>query len=426
LSGEVTKRELIAKRRQRILEILYRSEDRQAGYAVILDKLMEYGYDCSERTVRMDCKHLVDRGMAMKVKNGAAITPKGEDSLYTQDPPADDSIKVGYLKQMAILKLLHDHDMRAYRAETRGMSSKDIASREGIGSVDTVRDILQEMAGEGLVKREGSRWVLGPGFPRPVPVDGKTARRIYEHLNNVAALVSLPPELAVLKSKLAPLFIVPDRYMWREKLLKLVERVAVHGSGVRENNDILQVLTLVEKAIYNCRAIDGEYRGRKVRLHPLGAVYHWEKGQWYVIARNPRQRAIMTFRLSRFSAVQVGNETFERPEGFDLKDYLEKRWGISSDRETDVTVRFSETAWHRTALEKLQADVSRRNCRLENCEDGTIILHDKVAGLSEFETWLRSYGDAAEVLQPGHLQKMLARTGSRMLQRYGIGGEQCE
>ncbi|SFG37599.1 WYL domain-containing protein [Desulfotomaculum arcticum] len=106
---------------------------------------------------------------------------------------------------------------------------------------------------------------------------------------------------------------------------------------------------------------------------------------------------------------------------------LEKRWGISSDQELDVVIHFKSTTWHRTALERLRADVSRRqvcnnNCKLANQEDGSIILYDKVEGLSEFAHWIRSYGDAAEIVKPESLREIMAGTGRKMLERYGQGG----
>lgn len=129
--------------------------------------------------------------------------------------------------------------------------------------------------------------------------------------------------------------------------------------------------------------------------------------------------------------MQILDETFDKPEHFDVSGFLHNRWGISNDQQINVIVRFKNTVWHPIALEKLRADVSRRqlchsHCQLDEQGDGSIILHDKVKGLSEFARWLRSYGDAAEVLEPESLRQKMALTGRKMLERYGQGGVASE
>lgn len=370
---------------------------------------------------------MIKQGFVVKINKGVALT--GEVGITVDNQGAvKEKVKEKYLKQLAVLKSLYDCEMRANLNLVKGLLPEDIAKLKGIGEVETVIDILQKMATEGLVQQNGGRWSLGSQFPRPVVVEGKAAASLlYEYLSIFSGLVPLPPDLAILKSKLAPLLVIPRRDRWREELAKLAERVIVHGRGAGDQQDIHQVMDLVEQAVYNCRVINCQYRRRSLELRPLGIVYLWEKGQWYVIAQNRKQRTIMSFLLNRFSHIKISNETFTRPGDFNMEKDLEKRWGISSDQELDVVIHFKSTTWHRTALERLRADVSRRqvcnnNCKLANQEDGSIILYDKVEGLSEFAHWIRSYGDAAEIVKPESLREIMAGTGRKMLERYGQGG----
>jgi len=64
--NQVSKREIIAGRRKKILQILSAAEDGQVEYSALVEKLSREGYEVRERTVRQDCKHLFDRGLAMK------------------------------------------------------------------------------------------------------------------------------------------------------------------------------------------------------------------------------------------------------------------------------------------------------------------------------------------------------------------------
>jgi predicted DNA-binding transcriptional regulator YafY len=162
-------------------------------------------------------------------------------------------------------------------------------------------------------------------------------------------------------------------------------------------------------------------------LWPLGLIYLWDKKQWYVVAINKENEGVTDFRADRFAKVELGEESFRRPEGFDLKEYMAAKWGISGDSESKIQVCFRNTGWHNTAMDKLKGDVSRRRVYCRDCElrerfDGSLLLKDKVAGLREFAAWLRSYGDAAEVLEPAALRRKMRKTAAKMLERYGVGG----
>src|SRR5262252_5949820 len=55
-------------------------------------------------------------------------------------------------------------------------------------------------------------------------------------------------------------------------------------------------------------------------LEPYGIVHM--DGRWYVVGRCRLREALRTFRLDRISELDVGDETFDRPAGFDAKAYL--------------------------------------------------------------------------------------------------------
>lgn len=429
MSGD--KSDKIKQRRMRILHILSSCPGGQAQYTLLQSKLKEDGFNVGERRVRDDCTELAGQGVVRKVRNGAAITEEGGNIINGQGSIGG-KYKKKYLKQLAILKALYDCEMTTGLTTVKGLLPREIAKLKGIGEEDTVKDILQKMAGEGLVRQNGERWSIGAEFPGPIRVEGKKeASLLYEYLTTVTDLVPLSPDLTILKSKLIPLMIIPGRYRWREELAKIVMRVIVHGRGTGDDQDTHQMMALAQEAVLNSRVIDGQYRGRSLKLHPLGVVYHWDKGQWYIIARNPAQRAVMPYLLNRFSRIQITDTVCDSPANFDMVKYLQKRWGISGDQKLDVIACFQSTDWHRTALEKLKADVSRRricngDCRLEEQADGSIILYDKVEGLSEFARWIRSYGDAVQVLEPAALRAMMYSTGRKMLARYGQGGADNE
>ncbi|MFF8774232.1 helix-turn-helix transcriptional regulator [Kitasatospora sp. NPDC015120] len=83
-------------------------------------------------------------------------------------------------------------------------------------------------------------------------------------------------------------------------------------------------LAPVARAVWEQRVLRVHYRrwrGEVHReLHPLGLVL--KGGIWYLVAgaaaAGAPEQAVRTYRVSRLLAVEVAEETFERPAGFDL------------------------------------------------------------------------------------------------------------
>lgn len=423
-----TKSAEIARRQIDILRVLAALQSGQAGYTLLQQALARSDQGFSERTVRNDCRDLMDRGLVRKIRNGVAITGLGSEMLKLGDAP-EEGLKVKYLKQMCLLRLLYHKEKET--CLVKGLSTRELAQYEGIGSEDAVKEMLQTMAGEGLVFQDGQRWRLGQLFPRPVPVRAEEADRLYEYLTVSSEIAPLTPELALLKSKLVPLLMMNGRDRWRDKLVKMVDRIIVHGRETAEDQQITDLIRNFEQAVCSRQVVRINYRGRLLKINPIGVIYHWTKGKWYVIAQNPDSDAVIELRVDRMSDFVFTKETYTLPEKFDLQEFMSGRWGISSGGEISVQVRFRNTAWHVVALDKLQGELSRRqvnysHCKLTKRADGSMILADRIKGVNEFAAWLRSYGDAAEVLESSPLRRKMYETSRRMLARYGVEGSENE
>jgi predicted DNA-binding transcriptional regulator YafY len=419
----MNKADQIKERQKYILKLLAKIPEGQIEFKELTTKLNESGYAVNERTVRNDCNSLVKQELAGKTKKGVAITPKGLDSLKSNSAP-EEKLKEKYLKQMAILKNLYS---RVRDGRCAGLSTREVTSIAGLGSEDAVKELLQGLAEQGLVVQEGGNWRLGSEFSIPVSAGREEATLLFEYLNVVSGLAPLPPGLSSLAGKLVPAVVMPDRDTWREEMAKVASRIIVHGRGTVEPEDGKQVIALVEESAARCLSVTAQYRGREIKLYPLGAVYHWEKRQWYIISLAPPNNQISEYRADRLTNVKAGNEFFEKPAGFNLKDHLARRWGISSGAEYNVSVKFQDTDWHKSALDKLRGDISRRQvynpqCHLEPQPDKSWILQDRVSGLPEFAAWIRSYGDAAVVLSPEKLRRKMGDTAKKMLERYCVTG----
>ncbi|ABO50150.1 hypothetical protein Dred_1622 [Desulforamulus reducens MI-1] len=138
----------------------------------------------------------------------------------------------------------------------------------------------------------------------------------------------LPHTLSVIKGKLLSLMLIRECEDWRNEIIKMTQRIIVHGQGQAGQQVIESVNQLVEQAIANHRAVCIDYRGQNYKISPLGIVYHWQRMDRYIIAINSKNSTIYNYRLDRVDRLELLKDTFVPPEDFVLASYLENCWGI--------------------------------------------------------------------------------------------------
>lgn len=110
------------------------------------------------------------------------------------------------------------------------------------------------------------------------------------------------------------------------------------------------------------RAASGDVTQRLV--DPYGVAF--QSGHWYVVAWDHFRDALRTFRLDRVLSMDVTNETFQRPEHFDVIEYLQR-----AIRELYYVIR-CEVLLDLT-LEEAQARVSPTDGTVEASVGGTLL-----------------------------------------------------
>lgn len=138
-------------------------------------------------------------------------------------------------------------------------------------------------------------------------------------------------------------------------------------------------------------------RGHEVE--PLGLLY--ATGRRYLVGRSRHHGEIHLFRLGRVDSVQITDESFQRPCGFNIEEYARKSFGVFQERRIEVVWRFrpEAAAEARTFLfHPTQKFRSRR--------DGSLVVTFKAGGLLEMCWHLFTWGDAVEVVKPAKLREM--------------------
>ncbi|WP_332258144.1 helix-turn-helix transcriptional regulator [Paenibacillus sp. HW567] len=107
-------------------------------------------------------------------------------------------------------------------------------------------------------------------------------------------------------------------------LAYLNQRIHIDGAGWHPSSESYPFLSLLQEALWENRQVkisymrDGECKERLIS--PLGLVA--KRGVWYVVAGTEGE--FRTFRVSRLASAEITEETFARPEGFELAAYWEQ------------------------------------------------------------------------------------------------------
>jgi predicted DNA-binding transcriptional regulator YafY len=179
-----------------------------------------------------------------------------------------------------------------------------------------------------------------------------------------------------------------------------------------------QHLAAVTGAVLNERKVRVRYesweRESTKTLEPYGLVL--KGGHWYLIAASARKNGrTSTYRVDHIREIETLEDTFSRPDDFDLAKY----WAES-------VIAFRERVRTETAVLKLSVNGLARYQKMTN--DQTISTGDFVDGWATVTISTESVGDAydlvmqlgadAEAIEPAELRTMLVSTAQVLASVY--------
>ncbi|HET7414260.1 MAG TPA: WYL domain-containing protein [Arthrobacter sp.] len=154
-------------------------------------------------------------------------------------------------------------------------------------------------------------------------------------------------------------------------------------------------------------ASTGQQQRRTVQPWGIGEKY----GHWYLVGRDLDRDAERTFRLSRMiSAVEVREETFERPKQFDVQEALAQLDTLTVEETAVLLVKPSAAHSLRLRAETTTAaDAGGRWDEIRFRYSDTEIMADDVA----------SYGPLVQVMEPPQLREAVVRRLTGVVQAAG-------
>ncbi|MFF4014481.1 helix-turn-helix transcriptional regulator [Streptomyces sp. NPDC001843] len=209
-----------------------------------------------------------------------------------------------------------------------------------------------------------------------------------------------------------------------DRTRRIQERFHLDTPAWFRDADPVPCLEPVARAVWDQRVLRTHYRRWRGEVHrelrPLGLVL--KGGNWYLLAL--ADGTVRTYRMSRFVTVDLTEDTFERPAGFDLAAH----WAESS--------RHLEQALHQDTARLRISPRAQRLLPMQFGTPGTQALAD--AGPPDDKGWvevdmpvesqpvavtdLLRLGPEAEVLGPAELRQAVTEAVAALASRYGLGG----
>jgi predicted DNA-binding transcriptional regulator YafY len=137
------------------------------------------------------------------------------------------------------------------------------------------------------------------------------------------------------------------------------------------------------------------YRQTARRVVPAALWFRF--GHWYLVAWDLEREAVRTFRVDRIEdAVALGTAgAAALPEGIDIRGSVpDEPWRVEGDDYVVTRIRVDAMEGPRIAEEVGSDKVESR------CDDGSVIIRLRVAGLPALRSWILGLLDHAEILEP--------------------------
>jgi len=207
------------------------------------------------------------------------------------------------------------------------------------------------------------------------------------------------------------------RFKVNDDLLQLSKRIRIHTEPVHNPGQALIMQRIIE-AIVQDVTISCEYytMSREDLTRRMIDPYYLvpRAGYLYLIGFCHLREEVLTFRLNRFTSIELTNKNFFIEDDFDIDAYLDKLWGIKADgRETTFTVRFS-----RNVARYIKEHQYDSKPQLEDLPDGSLLLTVTTRGAEEFLRWMKQYGKDAELLAPAEYRQQLLDEYRTLAERY--------
>lgn len=182
------------------------------------------------------------------------------------------------------------------------------------------------------------------------------------------------------------------------------------------------VWAVVREGLYKQRTIAIHYRApghdeEAIRVvDPLHLVGH--RGEWYLLCWSHHHKEVRIYALFRIKRAKVRKETFVRPNGFAVENYIDPSFGVYvGEGAVNIAVRFDGEAAAKIPERRWHYDQ-----QIERLPGGSIVVRFRTNQQSQVLYWVSQWGPNAEILEPPELRARAAEWFAGVAGRYEVAG----
>lgn len=204
-------------------------------------------------------------------------------------------------------------------------------------------------------------------------------------------------------SRIADKFSAPSDSVTADGGSIIIDLVSNHKS------DLSQKFQLIKSAIDERKMISFEYfynKGEENKtVEPYFLIFKWEA--WYVFSYAPERQDFRMYKLNRLTNLSCTDVHFEKrkvpEEKIDLDSYFTEDIKVLALFNPSVKYKIIET------------------CGVESFtvrEDGKLLFDGRFKNIDYVLSWIQSFGDKVEVLEPQELRDELKKQAENIAEKY--------
>jgi predicted DNA-binding transcriptional regulator YafY len=205
--------------------------------------------------------------------------------------------------------------------------------------------------------------------------------------------------------------VLPDDL--QQQVAQAQQTLVVGGLAAQDYRPWVETLKVLRECVRQQRAVRLTYRSFALEetcreVEPYALTFRW--GWWYLVGRCRLREAMRTFRVDRILSIARLRDTYNIPEDFSAREYVEKT--MQFEARLTVVVHFdSHVAPYVRERMGHWTDITDH-------EDGSVTLRMNVSDLDWAAGWVLTYGAAAKVLEPPELVDRVRTEAEQIAQRY--------
>ena len=183
------------------------------------------------------------------------------------------------------------------------------------------------------------------------------------------------------------------------------------------------VVSVVHESLLHGRRFSVNYRSletdepRRYELNPIALVHVGQVG--YLVATLWDYEDLRHLALHRMSKPEVLQTAARQPQDFDLQVYLREKMAFDIPGERDIALTLRVSDWLARHLEERRLSEGQT---IEAQGEDAHLVRATVRESERLVWWLRSHGEAVEVIEPPELRARLAEEFAALVGRYSHPG----